>query len=437
MKINPGLLALSVGAFGIGVTEFAPMGMLPIIAGDLHVSIPTAGLLISAYALGVMLGAPLMTLATGRVPRRTLLLALTGVFTLGNVLAAVSDSYAMLLAARIITSLNHGAFFGVGAIVAASLVPPGRHAGAVAAMFMGLTVANVVGVPLATWAADTLGWRTSFWGIAALGGATMAALRVTLPAIPAPTNGNALAELRVLGRKQVLGALALTVVGASAMFTVFTYITPILREATHASLGFVTAMLVTYGVGLTAGNWLGGKFADRSVDKTLIASLGSLALLLVAFALTMTLVVPTTILVFLWGVASFALVPPLQVRVMNAAKNAPNLASSMNIGAFNLGNALGAALGGGVIALDLGFPAVALAGAAAATTGLVAVLFATRTDATEPPTAPPPVDGCGGGPSGVARIRHRRGTVRWEVCCFCCSGSCPGRLTRTANLRHL
>lgn len=378
MKINSGLLSLAVGAFGIGVTEFAPMGMLPIIAGDLGVSIPTAGLLISAYALGVVLGAPLMTLTTGRVPRRTLLLALAGVFTLGNGLAAVSDSYAMLLVARVVTSLNHGAFFGVGAIVAAGLVPPGRRAGAVAVMFMGLTIANVVGVPLATWAADALGWRASFWGIAALGGVTMAALRLTLPEIPAPRGGDAFAELRVLGRKQVLGALALTVVGSSAMFTVFTYITPILREATGVSLGFVTAMLVTYGAGLTVGNWLGGRFADRSVDKTLIASLGALALILVAWAFTMTHAAPTATLVFLWGVASFALVPPLQMRVMNAAKDAPNLASSMNIGAFNLGNALGAALGGGVIALNLGFPVVALAGAAAATAGLGAVLVATR-----------------------------------------------------------
>ena len=378
MKINPGLVALSVGAFGIGVTEFAPMGMLPIIAGDLDVSIPAAGLLISAYALGVVLGAPLMTLTTSRLPRRRLLLLLAGIFTLGNVLAAVSTRYAMLLVARLITSLNHGAFFGVGALVAASLVAPNRRAAAVAAMFMGLTIANVVGVPLATWAADTLGWRVSFWGIAALGAVTMAALRVTLPALPPTSTGDARAELRVLGTRRVLGALGLTVVGASAMFTVFTYITPILRHETHASLGFVTAMLVTYGVGLTVGNWLGGVFADRSVDKTLVAALGSLALILVAFALTMTHAVPTAFLVFLWGIASFALVPPLQVRVMNAAKDAPNLASAMNIGAFNLGNAIGAALGGSVIALDLSYPAVALAGAAAASTGLLAVLFATR-----------------------------------------------------------
>jgi len=380
MKLNPPLLALAAGAFGIGVTEFAPMGLLPVIATDLGVTIPTAGLLISAYALGVMLGAPLMTLTTGRVPRRALLIGLVAIFTVGNLLSAVADSYGLLLAARVVTSLNHGAFFGVGSIVAAGLVPPNRQAGAVAAMFMGLTIANVVGVPLATWAGDVLGWRASFWGIAAIGVLVMAALRLTLPQLPAPAGGDMAAELRVLGRGPVLAALALTVIGSSAMFTVFTYIAPILREQTHASLGFVTAMLVTYGLGLTVGNWLGGKFADKSVDRTLIVTLAALSALLIAFAVAMPFAVPTSILVFLWGIASFALVPPLQVRVMTAASDAPNLASSMNIGAFNLGNAIGAAVGGMVIAGGLGYPAVSLAGAVAAGLGLVLVLILTRRD---------------------------------------------------------
>ena len=390
MRINPGLLALAIGAFGIGVTEAVPMGLLPVIASDLGVSIPSAGLLISAYALGVVLGAPLMTLTTGRVPRRTLLILLSGIFTAGNVLAALSSSYGMLLAARILTSFNHGAFFGVGSVVAASLVPAERRASAVAAMFMGLTIANVVGVPLATLAGEHLGWRASFWGVSAHGVVTMAALRLTLPALPAPSSSNAMAELRVLTRGPVLAALGLTAIAASAMFTVFTYITPILREATHASLGFVTAMLMTYGVGLTAGNWLGGRYADRSVDRTLIITLTLLALILAAFAMLMPFKAATVVLVFLWGVASFALIPPLQVRVMHAAADAPNLASAMNIGAFNLGNAIGAALGGGVIAAGLGYPAVALAGAAASALGLVAVIVSVRrqspADRIEPPT---------------------------------------------------
>ena len=378
MKLNPPLLALAAGAFGIGVTEFAPMGLLPVIATDLGVSIPSAGLLISAYALGVVLGAPLMTLATGRVPRRTLLIGLAGIFTIGNALSALADNYALLMIARIITSLNHGAFFGVGAIVAAGLVPPDRKAGAVAAMFMGLTIANVVGVPLATWAGETLGWRASFWGIAMIGVMVMAALALTLPKAAAPAAGDMLAELRVLGRRRVLSALALTVIGSSAMFTVFTYITPILREQTGASLGFVTAMLVVYGLGLTVGNWVGGKFADRSVDRTLIVTLAGLSLVLLTFAVAMPLASVSAVLIFLWGIASFALVPPLQVRVMDAAREAPNLASAVNIGAFNLGNAIGAALGGAVIAGGLGYPAVALAGAGASALGLLMIVLMSR-----------------------------------------------------------
>ncbi len=388
MKLNPPLLALAAGAFGIGVTEFAPMGLRPVIATDLGVSSPTAGLLISAYALGVMLGAPLMTLTTGRVPRRTLLIGLAAVFTVGNLLSAISTDYTMLLIARVVTSLNHGAFFGVGSIVAAGLVAPNRQAGAVAAMFMGLTIANVVGVPPATCARAALGSRPSFGRPAPNGVAVMAALRLTLPQLPAPTGGDIAAELRVLSRGPVLAALALTVIGSSAMFTVFTYIAPILREQTHASLGFVTAMLVTYGLGLTLGNWLGGRFADKSVDRTLIVTLAALSAILVAFAVAMPFAVPTSILVFLWGIASFALVPPLQVRVMAAAGDAPNLASAMNIGAFNLGNAVGAAVGGAVIAGGLGYPAVSLAGAVASGLGLLLVLFLARQRA---PTAAPAV----------------------------------------------
>lgn len=374
MKPNPAILALAVGAFGIGVTEFAPMGMLPVIATDLGVSIPTAGLLISAYAVGVLIGAPLMTLTTARIPRRTLLIVLMAIFTLGNLLAALSGSYATLLIARVVTSFNHGAFFGVGSVVAARLVPADRRAGAVATMFMGLTIANVGGVPLAAWAAEAFGWRTVFWAITGLGALAMAALRFAVPVIPADADSDMRAELRVLVRGPVLVALLLTVIGSSAMFTVFTYIVPILQTQAHASTGFVTAMLVLYGLGLTVGNWLGGRYGDRSVDGTLIVTLGGLVALLVVFAGMMAWPVPAAVLIFLWGVASFALVPPLQMRVMAAAGDAPNLASAMNIGAFNLGNALGAALGGAVIGAGLGYPAVSIAGAVMAGSGLTLVL---------------------------------------------------------------
>ena len=378
MRLNLPLLALAIGAFGIGVTEFAPMGMLPGIATDLGVSIPSAGLLVSAYAMGVLIGAPLMTLTTARVPRRTLLVALMGIFTAGNLLSALADSYTTLMLARIVTSLNHGAFFGVGSVVAMSVVPADKRAGAVATMFLGLTIATIGGVPLATWVGDTLGWRTAFGGIAAFGAVAMLALLIALPELPPNKGDDMMAELRVLGRGPVLTALTLTVLGSSAMFTVFTYIAPILRNATRASTGFITAMLVLYGVGLTIGNVWGGRAADRSVDRTMIAALAGVVVILIVFAGIMQWPLPAAIAILLWGIASFAIVPPLQMQVMEAASDAPNLASAMNIGAFNLGNAIGAALGGAVIGAGLGYPAVSLAGAAMAASALALVLLLQR-----------------------------------------------------------
>ncbi|MGF0337716.1 MFS transporter [Ectopseudomonas toyotomiensis] len=382
MHINPPLVALAIGAFGIGVTEFAPMGMLPGIATDLGVSIPAAGLLVSAYALGVLLGAPLMTLTTGKIPRRYLLIGLMAIFTLGNLMSALATDYTSLLIARVVTSLNHGAFFGVGSIVAASVVAPDKRAGAVAAMFMGLTLATIGGVPLAAWFGEVLGWRTAFWGITGLGVLAMVSLWFALPNVPLPKSEGVLAEIRVLGRGPVLAALALTVIGSSAMFTVFTYIAPILSSETQASTAFITAMLVLYGIGLTLGNVWGGKAADRSVDRTLIVSLSALILVLLAFTVLMRWPLPAAVAILIWGIASFAIVPPLQMRVMEAAKEAPNLASAVNIGAFNLGNAIGAALGGAVINAGLGYPAISLAGAAMAGLGLLMVLgFAWRSRA--------------------------------------------------------
>lgn len=378
MRLNPPLLALALGAFGIGVTEFAPMGMLPLIAADLGVSIPAAGLLVSAYAIGVLAGAPLLTLTTGRIDRRTLLVGLMGIFTLGSILSALASGYWMLMVARVVTSFNHGAFFGVGAVVAASVVPPERRAGAVAAMFSGLTIATIGGVPLATWAGEVLGWRTAFAGIATLGAVVMLALRLALPSMPGVAGSDMMAEVRVLARPPVLAALALTTIGFSGVFTVFTYIVPVLRDVTHASTGFVTAMLMLFGVGATIGNALGGRLADRSVERTLAIMLVLLTVTLAAFAVLMHWPVPAAAAILVWGIASFAIVPPLQMRVMEAAADAPNLASAMNIGAFNLGNAIGAALGGGVIEWRLGLPAVSIAGAVMAAAALVMLLVYSR-----------------------------------------------------------
>ncbi|WP_417538045.1 MFS transporter [Marinomonas sp.] len=374
MKINFPLMALAIGAFGIGVTEFSPMGMLPVIANDLGVSIPTAGMLISAYAFGVLIGAPVMTLLFANMPRRRLLVLSMGIFTIGNLISALADSYSALMIGRIITSFNHGVFFGVGAVVATQLVPPNQRAGAVAAMFSGLTIATIGGVPLASFVGTTFGWRNAFFGIAAIGLVAMVALRVSLPPLVNQEKANIRNELTVLSRGPVLAALLLTVVGASSMFTVFTYIVPILQQETHASTTFVTAMLVLYGVGLAVGNILGGRYADRSLFGTLIVSLIAVILLLIIFAATMSSSIIVVPLVFLWGIASFAVVPPLQSLVVHEASEAPNLASAMNIGAFNLGNAVGAVLGGGVISAGLGLPSVALAGAGTALLGLLMVL---------------------------------------------------------------
>lgn len=378
MKINFPLMALAIGAFGIGVTEFSPMGMLPVIADDLGISIPTAGILISAYAFGVLVGAPVMTLLFANMPRRRLLVLSMGIFTLGNLMSALADSYSALMISRIITSFNHGVFFGVGAVVATQLVPPNQRAGAVAAMFSGLTIATVGGVPLASFVGTTLGWRNAFLGIAGIGLVAMIALRISLPPLVNQEKANIRNELAVLSKGSVLAALLLTVVGASSMFTVFTYIVPILQQETYASTTFVTAMLVLYGVGLAVGNVLGGRYADRTLYGTLIVSLIAVILLLVIFTVTMSSSVIVGPLIFLWGIASFAVVPPLQSLVVQEASEAPNLASAMNIGAFNLGNAVGAALGGGVISAGLGLPAVALAGAGTALLGLLMVLVASR-----------------------------------------------------------
>lgn len=371
------LAALALCAFGVGVTEFAPMGLLPLIASDLGITIPTAGLLVTGYAVGVMLGAPVVTLLTLRIPRKLLLLLLMGIFTVGNCLAFMSINYSTLLAARLVTSLCHGALFGVGSMVAASFVPAGKRAGAIATMFMGLTVANIGGVPLAAWAGQVAGWHVAFMGITGLGIVAMIALQLAVPRIGAAEAIDVWAELGELRRPSVITAMSVTVLASGAMFAVFTYIAPIIHEQTHGSPSFLTAILVLYGIGLTVGNWLGGRYADRSLDATLIVVLASLSGLLLLFAVTMNWAVPAAISIFAWGIATFALVPPLQMQVLTAAVGAPTLASSMNIGAFNLGNALGAAIGGAVIGFHWGYPAVSIGGALLSGCGL-AVVLATR-----------------------------------------------------------
>ena len=372
------LLALAVGAFGIGTTEFGPMGMLLTIAAGVQVSIPSAGMLVSAYALGVMLGAPIMTLLLARWPRRRALIALMAIFAVGNILSALAPNYASLMAARVITSLAHGAFFGIGSVVAASLVPRERQASAVAMMFMGLTIANIGGVPAATWVSDHLGWRPSFGAIGALGLLAMGALLMFLPAGSKGQAPDVRRELKVLMRPVVLQGLLTTVLSSGAMFALYTYINPALQTFTHASPAFITLMLALIGIGFTVGNSLGGKMADRSIKRTIMTFLLVEAATMIAFPWLAATPTGAAIGLFVWATAAFALVPPVQMRVMRAATEAPGLASSVNIGAFNLGNAIGAALGAGILDGGLGYPALMFGGAGLSILALLLVAWSGR-----------------------------------------------------------
>ncbi|GGE49590.1 MFS transporter [Agaricicola taiwanensis] len=372
-NINWPLLALAIGAFGIGVTEFSPMGMLPVIAEGVDVSIPSAGLLVSAYAIGVMLGAPVMTLLFARFGKRTALMALMAIFTLGNIMSALSPDYWTLLISRVVTSLNHGAFFGLGAVVAASVVSKDKQAGAVAIMFMGLTIANIGGVPVATWIGQQIGWREAFAGTALLGIVTIAALWAALPKGAPGERPDVRRELRVLARPEVVLAMLTTVFGSSAMFALYTFVAPILETLAGAGDSFVTLALVLIGIGFTAGNWLGGRLANWSLDGATAIFLAALALIMFAAPFLLTSEVSAAVTLLVWGAAAFALVPPVQTRVMQTAAEAPGLASSLNIGAFNLGNAIGAALGSAVIGAGLGYAAVPVAGGVAAGAALLLV----------------------------------------------------------------
>jgi DHA1 family inner membrane transport protein len=345
----PALIVLALSSFAIGTTEFVIMGLLPELADDLGVSIPTAGWLVSAYALGVAIGAPFMAMATFRLPRKVALVALMSVFIIGNLLCALAPGYGLLMVARVVTALCHGAFFGIGSVVAASLVAPERKASAIALMFTGLTLANVLGVPLGTLLGQIAGWRATFWAVTLIGMIACAGLILVLPAQSNQTKIDLMRELRALGERTVWLALAATVLFAASMFTLFTYIAPLLRDVTHLSPNGVSWTLLLVGSGLTLGNIMGGRLADRQLIVTLASSFLAIALFCTLFRWTSSALVPAEITLFLWAAATFASVPALQINVVNAGGNAPNLVSTLNISAFNLGNASGAWVGGAVI----------------------------------------------------------------------------------------
>ena len=343
------LFALAIAAFAVGTSEFVIMGLLPDIARDLDVSIPSAGMLVTGYALGVTIGAPIVAMITANVPRKRALMGLIALFIIGNALCAVAPNYTVLMIARVVTAFGHGAFFGIGSVVAASLVAPNKRAQAVALMFTGLTLANVLGVPLGTALGQIAGWRAPFWIVSGIALLAAGAVALWVPSRIEMQRASLAREFRVLRDPQVLMALGTSALASASLFAVFTYITPILEDVAGLSPHAVTLALLTFGLGLTAGSTLGGRLADWRLIPSLLAFLGAIAAVLMAFTVTMHDPLAAVITMLVWGVFGFAIVPSLQLRVVDKANDAPNLAATLNQGAFNLGNATGAWLGGSAI----------------------------------------------------------------------------------------
>ncbi|WP_086729213.1 MFS transporter [Streptomyces carpinensis] len=384
-----GLVTLGLGSFGIGLTEFVIAGLLPQVGGSLGVSDATAGWLISGYALSVAIGAILLTAVTTRVHRKAVLVGLMALFVLGNLLSAVAPTYAVALLGRIVAALCHGSFFGVGSLVARRMVPPERASRAVAAMFAGLTVANVLGVPFGALVGERWGWRATFWAITGIGVLALAAIAVWVPAWAGTVDqshrsGGLRPQLRALSSGQVWLTLAATALGYGGMFGAFSYIAYTFTEVTGFSSADVAWLLVVYGSGLVVGNIAGGRAADRDRDRTLIASLASLAATLAVFGLLADGRVASVILVFLMGFFGFAAVPGMITRVTDAAGGAP-LAAGANVSASNVGNALGAWLGGLAISAGLGYTAPLYVGSAVVALGLAVMVVTARTGHAAPP----------------------------------------------------
>ncbi len=379
------LFALTIAAYAIGTTEFVIVGLLPTVANDLHITLPLAGLIVSVYALGVTFGAPVLTALTGRIERKPLLLGLMGLFILGNSAAALSPSYEMLLVARVISAFAHGVFFSVGATIAAGLVPEDRRASAIAMMFMGLTVAIVTGVPLGTLIGQIFGWRATFFAVAALGIVAFIGIAALLPSTLQKAPAASLMEqLRVLASWRLLLAFAMTALGYGGTFVTFTFLASILQELTGFAESTVSLVLVLYGLAIAAGNLAGGRIADRDPVKALGWLFGLQALVLALFTFTATSATAALLTLVALGFLSFANVPGLQLYVVQLAKrfrpNAIDVASALNIAAFNLGIAVGAWIGGMVVASPLGLGATPWVGAMLVSSALVLTLISASLD---------------------------------------------------------
>lgn len=395
-----GLLALALGGFGIGLTEFVIAGLLPQVAADFRVDEAAAGWLISGYALSVAAGAILLTAAVTKLPRKQVLIGLMMLFIIGNLVSALAPTYTIMLVGRIVAALCHGAFFGIGSVVAANMVEPRKRSGAIAIMFTGLTLANVLGVPFGTFLGQAAGWRSTFWAITGIG---VIALIGIIALVPAP-RGIATAhtslrtEFGAFRSRQVWLSLIVTVLGFGGMFGAFTYIAFTLTEVSGFASAAVPWLLILFGVGTFLGNIVGGKAADRSRDVTITVFLAGLTVVLAAFALLAANPAATVILLALMGGFGFGTVPGLQTRIMHFADHAPTLASSSNIAAFNVGNALGAWLGGITITAGLGYTSPLWVGATLTLAALVVMIVALRlsvandrmSSSTSPVTAPLP-----------------------------------------------
>lgn len=370
------LWALMISAFAVGTTEFVIVGLLPTIAADLGVSLPSAGLLVSLYALGVTIGAPVLTALTGRLPRKTLLLALLVLFIAGNAFAAFAPGYDSLLAARFITGLAHGVFFAIASTIATNLVSRDKESSAIAMVFMGLTVALVTGVPLGTWVGQVFGWQSTFLGVVALGAVGLIASAVLVPArLPQSAPPSLRAQAQVLTSPRLLLVYLITAVGYGGNFVAFTYLAPMLTQVTGLTAGAVSLVILLYGASVAVGNILGGRLADgMGPVPALTLIFAGLALLLAALGAVLTQPVAAVAVVGLWGGFAFANVPPLQSYVVQIARevspDAVDVASGLNIGAFNLGIALGAWIGGMVVQ-GAGLAAVPWVGAAIVAAGIV------------------------------------------------------------------
>ncbi|MEU5311630.1 MFS transporter [Streptomyces sp. NPDC021562] len=364
------LLALAVVTFGIGTTEFATMGLLPQIADGVGVSVPHAGNLVSAYALGVVVGAPVLTGIGARVPHKRLLLLLTGLFVVGNTASAFAPNFGLLFAARFLAGLPHGALFGVGAVVASRLVAPDRAARAVSRVFLGLTIANIIGVPAGTALGQHLGWRYAYCAVAVIGLVALAALALLVPHQPRGPQAGIRQELRAMGNRQVFIGLATAVVGFGGFFAVYSYLVPMLTHLTGISDSSTTLVLALYGVGMTVGTLVAGPLTDRALRPTLYAGIVLLAAALVTFYFTVHSTVPALVTVTLIGAMGALITTPVQMLLMINAKDAPTMAAASNHSAFNMANAAGAWLGGLVISAGWGWAAPDLVGAALALAGL-------------------------------------------------------------------